>query len=60
MSRRHFLKHVSAGAAWAGSAAHFFTALQAEADRTFWIELRRACLTVARAIEMRYNLRDRK
>ena len=32
MSRRHFLKHASAGAAWAGSAAHFFTALQAGAD----------------------------
>ena len=31
MSRRHFLKHVSAGAAWAGSATHFFTTLQAEA-----------------------------
>ncbi|MEC8338885.1 MAG: DUF1501 domain-containing protein [Planctomycetota bacterium] len=31
MSRRHFLKPVSAGAAWAGSASHFFTALQAEA-----------------------------
>ena len=31
MSRRHFLKHLSAGAAWAGPAAHFLSALQSEA-----------------------------
>ena len=31
MSRRHFLKHASAGAAWAAPAAHFFTALQGRA-----------------------------
>jgi len=29
-------------------------------ERCFWIELRRACLTVARAIEVRYNLVDHK
>jgi hypothetical protein len=31
MSRRHFLQHLTAGAAWAGPAAHFLSTLQGEA-----------------------------
>ena len=30
-SRRHFLKHLAAGAAWAGPAAHFLSTLQSQA-----------------------------